>query len=72
MKCLRNCMLALLLGLSAPLLIWIGGGVALYQRRKQTNLSKQTLPNLVCSVDFDCPPGFVCANGYCVTSSKAL
>ena len=66
MKRLRNCMLALLLGCCTPLLIWIGAGVALYQRKKLTNLLKQALPNLACALDVDCPPGFVCLSGYCV------
>jgi len=58
--------LALALGISAPILIWVGAGTALYQRRKQAKLSRQALPNLVCSIDADCLPGFVCSNGYCV------
>lgn len=66
MKRLRNCIVALLLGCSTPVLIWVGAGVALYQRRKEANLLKQALPNLACSIDADCPPGFVCLNGQCV------
>ena len=33
MKRLRNCTLALLIGLCAPVLIWIGLAIALYQKR---------------------------------------
>ncbi len=66
MKRFRNCIVALLIGLSTPLLIWVGAGAALYQQRKQANLLKQALPNLVCSLDTDCPPGFVCVGGRCV------
>ncbi len=66
MKRLRKCTLAFLIGCSAPLLIWVGAGVALYQQRKQANLLGQVLPDLACSIDADCPPGFVCVGGYCV------
>ena len=66
MKRLGSVLLALALGISAPILIWVGAGTALYQSRKQTKLSRQTLPNLVCSIDTDCPPGFVCSSGYCI------
>ena len=68
MKRLRNCMLALLIGCCTPLLIWVGAGTALYQRRKEKNPLKRALSNLVCSVDIDCPPGFVCVEGRCVPS----
>ena len=71
MKRVRNCTLALLLGLCAPLLIWVGAGVALYQRRRQANLVKQALPDLVCSIDADCPPGYVCVNDRCVPQETA-
>ena len=66
MKRLRNCMVALLFGCCVPLLIWVGAGATLYQSRKQTNLLKQALPNLACSIDTDCPPGFACVEGQCV------
>ena len=66
MKRLRNCMVALLMGLCAPVLIWVGAGCAFYQDRKQKNLLKQALPDATCSLDTDCPPGFVCVSRQCV------
>ncbi len=66
MRRLRNCTIALLLGCCAPLLIWVGGGAALYQWRKEANLLKRALPELTCSVNTDCPSGFMCVAGHCV------
>ncbi len=66
MKHLGNCVMALLFSCCIPLLIWTGVGVALYQRRKDTNLLRQAIPNLACFIDADCPPGYVCFNGCCV------
>lgn len=67
MKRLRNCMVALLLGLSTPVLIWVGAGSAFYQYRKQAKLLKGALPRFTCAVDADCPPGFICINGHCMS-----
>ena len=66
MKRLRNCILALLVGCSTPLLIWVGAGSALYQGCKRAKLLKKALPNQVCSINADCPPSYVCVDGYCV------
>ncbi len=66
MKRLGNCVMALLFGCRMPLLIWTGVGVALYHRRKDTNLLSRALLNLACFIDADCPPGYVCFNGRCV------
>ena len=66
MKRLRNCTLALLLGCSAPLLIWAGAGMALYQKRRAASPLKQALSGVSCSIDTDCPPGYICLNGRCV------
>ena len=66
MKNVLNCILALLIGCFMPVLIWAGLGIALHQRKKEANLLKQALPNLVCSLDTDCPPGFICMAGRCV------
>ena len=69
MKRLRNATFALLLGFSAPILIWVGAGSALYQSRKRAKLLEKAIPNLACSIDADCPPGFVCIGGRCVPQS---
>ncbi len=66
MKRLRNCIVAMLLGCCAPVLIWVGVASAIYQRRKITKLFEEALPNLACSINSDCPPGYVCVNGYCI------
>ncbi|MBI2831581.1 MAG: hypothetical protein HYX79_04915 [Chloroflexi bacterium] len=63
MRGLRNCLVALLFGISAPALIWVGAGAALYQKRKA---AKKESPVFACSIDEDCPPGFVCFKGRCV------
>ncbi len=66
MKRFGRCCLALLLGCCAPLLIWTGAGVALHQRGKQVKLLKRAIPDLVCSIDADCPEGYACVGGCCV------
>lgn len=66
MKQIRNSILALLIGCATPLLIWVGAGVALYEKRKETRIQKKALPKLACSINADCPGGYVCANGCCV------
>ena len=69
MRGLRNCMLALLAGLMAPLLIWAGAGVALHQSRQRSGLLKRALPALACSIDTDCPAGYMCVSGHCVQAT---
>ncbi len=58
-----KCLAALMLGIMAPGLIWVGVGSAAYsyQKRSRTMRSVRT-----CAVDADCPGGFVCSNGRCV------
>ncbi len=66
MRRFRNCVLALLLGMCAPVLIWVGAFGALSIKRKQSKLMDETIPNMNCSLDGDCPPGFVCMDGRCI------
>ncbi len=66
MKRLRNCLVALLFGISAPVLIWVGAGSALYQSRKRAKMREKALPHLACAIDADCPPSYVCVDGRCV------
>ncbi len=67
MKTLRNCTVALLLGLSAPVLIWVGAGAALVSARREKMAVRQPA---TCSVDADCPPGFVCIGGRCTPAHQ--
>ena len=67
MRRLRNCTLALLIGLCTPLLIWMGAGSALYGSMRRARLLKRALPDLTCAIDADCPSGFVCLGGRCVS-----
>ena len=66
MRKLRNCSLAFFLGCCAPLLIWVGAGVALYKRQKDVGQLRKSLLNLLCSTDTDCPSGYICEEGRCV------
>jgi len=65
MKRLQNCVLAVLMGCSVPILIWVGAASALYQNGKRVKLSEKALMNLACFIDSDCPQGYVCVNGRC-------
>ena len=66
MKRFLNCLTALALGCLAPILILISAGAALYHWRKDTKVFKLALPDLSCSVDNDCPTGYVCLSGRCI------
>ena len=66
MKRFGSCCLALVMGCCAPLLVFTGAGSALYQSRKRIKLQKRTVPQFMCSIDADCPPGYECLNGRCV------
>ncbi len=66
MKRMGKSILALIIGCSAPLLVWVAAGSALYSKRTRPGLPEKALSNLTCSVDADCPPGFVCEIGRCV------
>jgi len=39
--------------------------------RKKAQAERQSF-NLACSVDNDCPPGFVCVNGHCMPEKELL
>ncbi|MBI2869272.1 MAG: hypothetical protein HYX96_05555 [Chloroflexi bacterium] len=62
MKRFLNCFMALGVGLVMPVLIWVGAGSAMVQ-------AKRMKASPACSLDSDCPPGFVCVNGRCVARS---
>jgi len=66
MKSFRNVCVALLFGCFMPVLIWVGVGTAVYQFRKEAKQVKQAIPDSVCSIDTDCPPGYICISGRCV------
>jgi len=62
--------------LAAPALTLAGVFVRLYEvvrDKLQRTARAETQPlNLACSVDADCPPGFVCADGHCVPEKEVL
>ena len=35
-------------------------------RTKFAGNIKESIENMVCSIDTDCPPGYICINGKCV------
>ena len=50
-------------------IIWyinIGGMVSAVKGRRAVKQVEKTPSSLTCSVDADCPPGYVCLNGRCV------
>ncbi len=49
--------------------IWylnIGGIYGTIKMRRVAKLLEKALPNMTCSINADCPEGYVCVNGHCV------
>lgn len=66
MKAFNNCAIAFLIGCFTPLLIWVGNGIALFHRYRRVKAFQKALTDLICSIDSDCPPGYICLSGRCV------
>ena len=64
-----KCAIALLFGIMTPVLIWVGASTALYQSRKRVKplVCRVTF----CSIDSDCPTGYICIDGKCMPSQIA-
>lgn len=61
--------IGILMALFPAALIWYINGGGIYEaivRRKRTKLLEMALPNVNCSTNTDCPPGFICVRGRCV------
>lgn len=53
-------------------LIWyicIGGICAAITDKKREKVLEKTPANLTCTIDADCPPGYVCLNGRCMPAT---
>ena len=61
-------LLALLAGISVPLLIWVAIAVACRDLFVEWRIIRSGLlaGNLTCSLNIDCPPGYQCFNGKCL------
>ena len=62
--------------IAAPAVTLAGAVLRLYDAvrdKLQRTARAETQPlNLACSVDADCPPGFVCADGHCVPEKEVV
>jgi hypothetical protein len=60
--------LAMLVGFSFPLLLWVASIAAFYQIFSEWRATKTWLmsTNLACNIDADCPPGYQCMGSRCV------
>lgn len=66
MKKVGYILLAVLVGILMPFTIWAAAGSALYSQRQRSKLVKKALSSLVCKIDVDCPPGYICVDGRCI------
>jgi len=67
----RSICLAVLAGLAVPFLIWaavVFGARQLYREWRSIRAGL-IAGNLVCRLNADCPPGYVCAQGRCMPVS---
>ena len=51
------------------LFVWTRSVCGIYCALRDWNLSKATkkkASKLICSIDADCPEGYICVNGHCV------
>ena len=59
--------LALLAAVVFPLLILVAAGIALHENEWRL---RRRIVDLVCSIDSDCPPGYVCVSGRCIPANR--
>lgn len=52
--------------------ICIGGICVTIASKKRAKLLKKAPTNLTCSINADCPRGYVCVNGRCVPAGSAI
>ncbi len=55
----------------APAFAFGGAARRLYDNGKKTKLQRHTSPAFTCSIDTDCPPGYVCVGGRCIPENVA-
>ncbi len=58
-----------LVALIPAALVWyicIGGICAAITSKKRAKLFEKAATNLTCTIDTDCPQGYVCLNGHCM------
>jgi ABC-type uncharacterized transport system YnjBCD permease subunit len=67
-KSARAAFLAVLAGISAPLLIWVALVAAIRQVYAEWRVTRTQLHagNVACSIKSDCPPGYHCIDGRCL------
>ena len=56
-------------------LVWyicIGGICVAITGKKRAKLFEKAATNLTCSINADCPKGYVCVNGRCVPAGAAI
>lgn len=60
--------LAILTGVSMPLLVWVASIAAFYLIFSEWRATKTWLMSakLACDIDGDCPPGYQCIGGRCI------
>jgi len=63
--------LVVLVGVSAPFLIWVATIFCLRQIYKEWRVIRGWLQakNFTCSLDTDCPPDYVCIDGRCISDT---
>lgn len=63
--------LVVLVGVTFPLLIWAAAVFCLTHIYREWRALKGWVQkeNLACSIDTDCPPGYVCAGGRCLPNT---
>ncbi|MFC1846226.1 hypothetical protein ACFLYM_02285 [Chloroflexota bacterium] len=60
-------LMALLIVCFVPVTIWVAAGSTLYQSRKRRLSARDNEASLICSLNTDCPLGYICVDGYCVS-----
>ncbi len=71
-KKVGTALLVVLGSIFAPLLVWVAFCIAIWQVFVEWRTLRSHLlsGNLACSINTDCPPGYVCVGGRCMPVSS--